>query len=189
MSLTLPNPRLVAVLGLALAALVAFLVARPLILSDDESTGATPAVEAPSAAAPSTQAQSAPATKARAGSKRIALLPGLPAPVAKKLRFEQVVVVALYSAKAPLDRKTVTHARVGAKTVDAGFVAVNVLNERKARLLGQFADASESPAVIVVRRPGRVVSQFNGFVDAAIVAQAAQNAGAGKKTGKKNRSK
>jgi hypothetical protein len=186
MSLSLPNPRLFAVLGLALLALVTFLVARPLILSDDESTDATTAVQVK---IPGTQTHKAPATKTTGATKRIALLPGLPAPVAKKLRRERVVVVALYSAKAPLDRKTTAHARLGAKTVDAGFVALNVLNERKARSLGQFAGASESPAVIVVRRPGTVVSQFDGFVDAAIVAQAAHNAGAGKKIGKKNRSK
>ncbi len=72
-------------------------------------------------------------------------------------------------------------ARVGARAVDAGFVAVNVLDERSALRLGEFAGSSASaPAVLVVKRPGRIVNRFDGFVDSAVVAQAATNAGAGK---------
>jgi hypothetical protein len=179
MTFALPNQaRLLVLVGAVAALIAAFLVARPLLLDSDDATS-TPPVSAPATTKPAPQ-QPTHSTPSRA----LRLLPGLPAPVARKLRFEQVVVVALYSAKAPLDRKTLAHARVGAKTVGAGFVALNVLNERKARSLGKFADASASPSVIVVRRPGKIVSQFEGFVDAAIVAQAAQNAGAGKKRSK-----
>jgi hypothetical protein len=111
------------------------------------------------------------------------LLPGLPGPVARELRFEKVVVVSVYAAKAPTDRTALAHARAGAREVGAGFVPLNVLDERKARALEKFLGVSDSPAVLVVRRPGRIVTRIEGFVDSAIVAQAAQNAGAGKRGG------
>ena len=118
---------------------------------------------------------------------RVKLLPGLPAAIAQKLRYENVVVVSLYGAKAPGDRKALAHARVGAKKTGAGFVALNVFDERKANALVKFLGNADSPAVLVVRRPGTVVTQIDGFVDAEIVAQAAQNAGARKKPRSRSR--
>jgi hypothetical protein len=176
MSVALPNPRLLAILGFAVAALVAFLVARPLLLNDAGGE-ATPAVQTPSTP---TAAANAPATPTRPHAAKIKLLPGLPAPVARKLRHERVVVVSVYSAKAPSDRSALAQARAGAREVDAGFVGLNVLNERKARRFAGFVGVHETPTLLVVRRPGKVVNRIDGFVDRAIVAQAAQNAGAGK---------
>ena len=172
MTASLPNTRLLAALG-ALAALVALLlIARPLVLGGDDSAApaatpkTSPAVTPPPAPAP------APA--------RVNLLPALPPAIARELRYENVVVVSLYGAKAPSDRKALAHARVGAKQVGAGFVAFNVFDERKANALVKFLGTADSPTVLVVRRPGIVVTQIPGFVDHEIVAQAAQNAGAHK---------
>jgi hypothetical protein len=109
---------------------------------------------------------------------RIVLLPGLPGPVAHALRYSKVVVVSLYAAGAVGDRAALAQARLGAASAHAGFAAVNVLNERTAVGLDKFAGATSSPAVLVVRRPGRIVNRFQGYADSGLVAQAAQNAGA-----------
>jgi hypothetical protein len=178
MTAALPIPtRVLVLIAAALALLAAAVVARPLVFSDDESTTSplTQVRTAPTPTAPRTAKPSAPA--------RLQLLPGLPGPVARELRFEKVVVVSVYAAKAPTDRTALAQARAGARAVGAGFVPLNVLDERKARALEKFLGVSDSPAVLVVRRPGTIVTRIEGFVDSAIVAQAAQNAGAGKRGG------
>jgi hypothetical protein len=169
MTASLPNTRLLAVLGALVALVGLLLVARPLVMSDDDTI--TPA------ATPTTRPSTSP-PPAAAAPPRVKLLPGLPPAIARELRYENVVVVSLYGAKAPGDRKALAHARVGAKRTGAGFVAFNVFDERKANALVKFLGTSDSPAVLVVRRPGTVVTEIPGFVDAEIVAQAAQNAGA-----------
>jgi hypothetical protein len=165
--------RLLVALAAAVAALAAFLVARPLLVEDTS----TEPVAVDAAPPPSRTAPKAPTAPAR---PRVQLLPGLPATLARELRFEKVVVVSVYAGKSAVDRTAVAAARSGAREVDAGFVALNVYDERKARSLGSFIGSANAPSVLVVRRPGRVVTQIDGFVDSAIVAQAAHNAGAGK---------
>ena len=178
MSVALPNSRILALLGLAVAALVAFVVARPMLMGNSGETA--PPVQAPVAPAPAVS----PASPAPPKVQRVTLLPGLPAPVARKLRFEKVVIVSVYASKAPSDRQALAQAREGAREVGAGFVALNVLDERKARRFAGFVGASDTPSMLVVRRPGKVVNRIAGFVDSAIVAQAAHNAGAGKPASK-----
>jgi hypothetical protein len=123
-----------------------------------------------------------PSTKpaAKPAKPKIVLLPGLPTPIAHSLRFSKVVVVAFYAKGAPGDRPAVTQARAGAKSAHAGFVAVNVVNEKTARSLGTFAKTNALPAVLVVKRPGKIANEFSGYADSEIVAQAALNAGAGR---------
>jgi hypothetical protein len=182
MSVALPNPRLLALVGLAVAALVAFVVARPMLMTGDTAPATSPSAQPSS---PATAPTKASPTNPQPRVNRIRLLPGLPGPVARKLRQERVVVVSVYSAKAPSDRSALAQARTGAREVDAGFVALNVLNERNARRFASFVGVGETPTMLVVRRPGKVVNRIDGFVDSAIVAQAAQNAGAGKKRSSK----
>jgi hypothetical protein len=167
-----PTRLLLVVAGLAAAALALVFVVRPLVLDDDEPS-ATPVTPAKVAPTPK-PARSAPA-------RSVQLVPGVPAPVAAKLQASRVVVVSLFTPRAEYDRRVLAHARAGARTSGAAFVAINVRTERKARQLATFFEAAPSPSVIVVRRPGKVVTQFNGFVDSAVVAQAALNAGAKKR--------
>ncbi len=46
--------------------------------------------------------------------------------------------------------------------------------------MAKFGGPVDSPSVMVVRRPGKIVTQFTGAVDSKVVAQAAHNAGAGR---------
>lgn len=167
MTTTAPT-RILVLLGVAAAALAGFLlVLRPMLLDDDESATAPAAKPAQQAAPRST------APSARPG---VQLLQGLPTRIAGKLRHSKVVVVALYTPKAPADQRVVSQSRAGAAAAGVGFVALDVTNERRARELAGFADAVASPAVLVVRRPGTVVNRIEGATDSQIVAQAAQNA-------------
>jgi hypothetical protein len=133
-------------------------------------SSASPAVHG-TATRPAAHAAKPPAPK-------IVLLPGLPAPVAHALRYSKVVVVSLYAAGASGDGAALGQARLGAASAHAGFAAVNVLNEHIAIGLDKFAGVTSSPAVLIVRRPGRIVNRFGGYADSDLVAQAAQNAGA-----------
>ena len=126
-----------------------------------------------------TVAGSRAASSTRHVAPRIVLLPGLPPTVAHALRYSKIVVVALYSAGVPSDGAAMQQARLGARSAHAGFAAVNVLNERVAKGLDKFAGTVATPAVLIVKRPGKVLNQFDGSTDNEVVAQAAQNVGAG----------
>jgi hypothetical protein len=171
-----PQVRLLGLLGLGLvAALAAVMVLRGGLLGSSTDTE-TPA---PSIARPDTPAKPSadPATPAPA-KPTIKLLPGLPQPVDQALRVSRVVVVSVYAGPSAADRSVAGKVRSAAQGVGAGFVALNAFDERNAKELEPFAGATSVPAVLVVRRPGNVVKRFEGYVDPAVVAQAARNAGA-----------
>ena len=112
---------------------------------------------------------------------KVVLLTGLPVPIAHALRNSKVVIVALYANGGNGDQAALEQARAGAKSAHSGFAAVNVLDEKTARSLGKFAGTTTAPpAVLVVKRPGKIVNQFSGTADSEIIAQAALNAGAGR---------
>ena len=136
------------------------------------SSSATTAGHAASTASSGTVA-------AKPAQRKVVLVAGLPRQVAHTLRRSRVAVVVLYSHGAVGDSALVRQARKGAKAVHAGFAAINVAGETTARAMGGFAGATTSPPeILVVKRPGKIVNRFEGFVDSQIVAQAARNAGA-----------
>ena len=108
----------------------------------------------------------------------VVLLPGLPNQVAAKLRYSRVVVVSVYLESAPDDRAALIATRKGARSAGAGYVAVNVANNKNATAMNEFVGPVASPTMLVVRRPGKIVTKISGAVDAAVVQQAAHNAGA-----------
>ncbi len=167
-----PRAALIGIVVL-IAAFAALMVVRAGVIGGS-STDSTPvAVPSPSPVTPSKPAQ----TPAK---PTVVLLKGLPAPIASKLHYSKVVVVSLYTGTAAGDRAAVAQARSGAHEVGAGFTAINVLDEKLARSVVGFGGPADSPAVLVVRRPGKIVAQFTGSVDGKVVAQAARNAGAGR---------
>lgn len=174
MTATVPTSRILAILGLAVAALAAFfLFVRPMLQDDSESTPTASSAVQPSA--PVAKPHAKPAV--RPARPVVQLQPGLPANVARALRRERVVVAAVWAPGAS-DAATLAAARKGAKASGAGFVAVNVLYEGHARALERLVGPISDPSVLVFRRPGKVVNRFEGFADTATIAQAAHNAGA-----------
>ncbi len=90
-------------------------------------------------------------------------------------------MVSVYVAPSVADRAAVAQARSGARASGAAFTAVNVANNKNAAAMASFVGPISSPTLLVVRRPGKIVTQIPGSVDAAVVTQAAHNAGARKK--------
>jgi hypothetical protein len=101
---------------------------------------------------------------------------GFPAVVDRALRQHEVVVLSLVVPGARVDELAAAEAEAGAKLGGAGFLALNVLNERVARALLAKLDSVLDPSVVVVTRSGEVALELAGFVDRETVAQAAANA-------------
>jgi hypothetical protein len=102
---------------------------------------------------------------------------GLPGTLAASLARNRVVVVALYAPKVELDDMALAEAQAGAGAAGTGFLAINILDESQTGPLTKELGVLEDPAVLVFRRPGKLVTRFSGFVDKQTVFQAARNAG------------
>ena len=177
MTSALPIPtRMLVIVGVAIAALAALFVARPLLLDDSGSSAASPAAVTPATTTAPKPAAQAPAAKPT--QPKIVLLPGLPTKLENRLRHSRVVVMSVYAGTDAGDRAAVSAARRGARSSGAAFVALNVLNESTARQVQPFIGTTSPPVMFVVKRPGKVVARFDGNVDETVVAQAATNAGA-----------
>jgi hypothetical protein len=132
------------------------------------------------------------ATKAkRATARRTpSVIDGMPGTLALALRRNPVVVVSLYAPKSSVDAVARDEARQGAALAGAGFVALNVANDKVAApltsLLTGAATAADrvldDPAVLIFQQPKTLFVRFNGYTDRDTVAQAAVNAGAVKLT-------
>ena len=167
------------VLVALVAAFALLMVVRSGVLggSDSGGTSATKPLAAAAEAAPAVTHAGA-SKPAAASTPKVVLLPNLPAKVAHALRYSKVAVVSLYVGQAQGDRAVVTEVRKGARSTGAGFVAINVGNDKQAANVTSFAGTVSAPTMLVVRRPGKIVAQFSGPVESAVVAQAAHNAGA-----------
>lgn len=120
--------------------------------------------------------QPAHAPHARSAKPKLQLTPNLPAPVRRGLERNREVVAVVYSQESAIDRRLLVEARSGARAAKVGFVALNVQNEPIASAVFGWASSVGDPAVLVVRRPGKIVFTLQGPTDRDTVAQAAANA-------------
>jgi hypothetical protein len=157
-------------IAVLIAALAALMLVRTGVIGDSSDALVLPSPPSP------TRAVTKDPTAAPAAKPRIVLLPNLPAPVAHRLRYSKVVVVALYAT--PADRAKAARLRAGARRAGAGFTALSLTNEADARAVAVFAGQVSPPTLLIVKRPGKIVNRLPGVVDGPIVAQAAHNAGA-----------
>jgi hypothetical protein len=193
-----PQIRLVALVGALAAALMlagfffmtrsqADASAEPMLVPAHAEPAPTAAKRVVKTAEPKPVAKRAtsaqPAAKAvgRAVRKPAAAKPavaanGLPMAIVDALRKHRVVVVSLFVPRARVDEMALREASAGATAAGAGFVALNVLHEAKARPLATKLGVVETPALVVYRRPGDVFVQLDGFVDHDTVSQAVANA-------------
>ena len=75
-----------------------------------------------------------------------------------------------------VDELAAGEAKAGAKLGGAGYLALNVLNERVAHALLAKLEGPKEPSVLVFKQSGEVALALEGFVDRETVAQAAANA-------------
>ena len=99
---------------------------------------------------------------------------GLPAVLNELLQTHRVVVVSLFDPEVPTDAIAYAEARAGAKDAAAGFLGVNVLDERISGPLTALAGNGTvlpDPGILVYRRPGTLMNRISGFADRDAVAQ------------------
>lgn len=96
--------------------------------------------------------------------------------LARALQRHRVVVAVLYSPDATVDRLAIREARAGAAAVRAGFAAIDVYDTSEIAPVAAEYAVRGAPSVLVFARYKGAVSEFEGYVDRATVAQAAANA-------------
>ncbi len=101
---------------------------------------------------------------------------GLPVPIARALQKHSVVVVAVTTPQGDDEALTRAEAQAGAADASAGYVTLNVFHQRPGTALLHKLGVVDTPEILVVRRPGTITSQFRGFVDRDVVAQAVADA-------------
>jgi hypothetical protein len=183
-----PPVRILA-LVLVLAGLAGMLAMRTMGPSVDEAApiplpvrkSATPAkaVPKPAKVAAATPAVKVPRPKPlqpKAPLNPVVPPTGFPTVIDEALRSHEVVVVSLVVPGARVDELAAAEAQAGARLGGAGYLALNVVNERVARSLLKKIGAVHDPSVLVLRRSGDVVVELTGFADRETVAQAAANA-------------
>jgi len=142
-----------------------------------------PAVHKTATANPKAKASKAPASKTQAPAKPapkkvVPKIPptGFPLAVDRALARHKVVVVSLVVPGSHVDELAAGEAKAGAKLGGAGYLSLNVLNERVAHAVLAKLGAVKEPSLLVLKRSGEVVLALEGFVDRETVAQAAANA-------------
>jgi hypothetical protein len=114
--------------------------------------------------------------KPKPAPKPVVLVAGLPPDLASSLRKHALVVVALFNPQAKVDSISRAEASAAAALMHVGFVPLDVLEQREAGPLMRQLGVLPEPAVLVYRRPGRLVARFDGFADRDTIAQAVANA-------------
>ena len=127
---------------------------------------------------PAVEQKPKPTVKPKPTAPAVALLPGLPSKLAQALRKHELVVVTLFDPQSQVDAITFAEASAGAEVSHAGFVPLSVLDQHEAGPLVHELGVLPDPAVLVYRRPGKLVARFDGFADRDTVAQAVANAAA-----------
>jgi len=154
----------------ALVALVVFAAGGFLVVSHksttQKATSSTPAATTPT----SSKSHTHPVTPARLNTH------GLPVSVARALRGHSVVVVSVTNPQGADEQFTRSEARAGADQMNAGYVAIDVFHQRAGSAILHKLGVVDTPEILVVRRPGTITSQFKGFVDRDVVAQAVADA-------------
>ncbi len=167
----IPRTGLIALVALVVA--FAFLMIVRLGVLGGSDSGVSSVTAPPKAAVTATKAATP-----RTAKPAVVLLPDLPKQIASKLRHSKVAVVSIYVGQSVADRAAVAQARKGARAAGVAFTAVNVANNKSAAAMASFVGPISSPTLLVVRRPGKIVTQIPGPVEAAVVKQAVHNAGA-----------
>jgi hypothetical protein len=135
------------------------------------SSGTEEAAALASAAPPPPAPPASAPKKQNAGSEAEA-----PTALERELESHRAVVVVFYTPDASLDALTTLEARAGANAADAGFLAVDVSDEKAVAELATEHELRSAPGILVVTRGPKVALRFDGFEDRETIAQAAANA-------------
>jgi hypothetical protein len=107
---------------------------------------------------------------------KLHLASGLPTPLYRALERSRTVVAVLYAPHVTRDVEVLAAGLQGAQDAHVGFAPLDVSRRAVALSLATWQPQAADPAVLVVRRPGVVVTELDGWSDRAMVAQAAADA-------------
>jgi hypothetical protein len=96
----------------------------------------------------------------------------LPARLTHLLRYHSIVVAVLYAPGVAGETGVVGLARTGAKRAHAGFIALDVREEKTAELVSLRFPNAFDPTVLILNRQGEAVTMLNGVQQSTAVAQA-----------------
>jgi hypothetical protein len=130
------------------------------------------------AAAKLAAAKPAPAPKTKP-KPTVHLVKGTPKTIAGQLALHDVVVVLLYNPQAKVDDYSLAEAQLGAKESGAGFLAVDVLDQKQASPFTTAYGVLQDPTTLFFKRPGKLALKLVGYADHDTIAQAARNAALG----------
>jgi hypothetical protein len=102
----------------------------------------------------------------------VQLMAGLPTPLRSALGHSPLVVAVLYAPGDAVDAEVLAAARQGAASEHAPIVALNIHTDSVAAATATWMNKVVEPAVLVVRQPGTIVVELDGYTDGASVAQA-----------------
>jgi thiol:disulfide interchange protein len=169
-TLTTRQTRLVAMLVLLVVAVGGYVV----VTKHKSTTTVAPSTPALTTQVTTTPTPSKPHTHTATPAKLNTH--GLPVSVARALQKHAVVVVSLTAPRGQDNQFTSSEAQAGAREMKAGYVAIDVFHQRPGTAILRKLGVVDTPEVLVIRRPGVVTSQFKGFVDRDVVAQAVADA-------------
>jgi hypothetical protein len=109
---------------------------------------------------------------------KAALAQGWPSPIAKAFAGSKVVVAVVYSSDAALDRDALAEATAGAAQAGVPVVPLDVSADADAatRRVLEKLGMVDSPATLVLQRPGTLFVELDGYSDQESVGQAVANA-------------
>ncbi len=101
---------------------------------------------------------------------------GLPVPVARALQKHAVVVVAVTDPRGTIGQVDRAEAKAGAAGAGAAYVSIDAFHQKPGTAILRKLGVVDTPAILVVTRPGKIYSDFPGFVDRDVVSQAVADA-------------
>jgi hypothetical protein len=147
---------------------------------DTAAPAATPAAPAAKKAAAKPAAKAAkPVAPKKKAAPKITVPKGTPRTIAGQLAQHDIVIVLLYDPQAKVDHYSLAEAQVGAREAGAGFLRVNVLNQKEASPFTTAYGVLQDPTILFFKRPGKLTLKLTGYVDHETIAQAAANAARG----------
>lgn len=140
---------------------------------------AHPAAKPKPAAAATAAPKASPAKPVVKPKPAVKLAKGTPTTIAGQLATHEVVIVLLYDPNARVDDYSLAETQLGAKDAGAGFLAVDVMNQRQASPFTTAYGVLQDPTVLFFKRPGKLALKLVGYADHDTIAQAAKNAALG----------
>jgi hypothetical protein len=172
-TLTTRQLRLVGLLALVVVCAGGYWV---LVAKHKATTQPTTASSTPHSTTPATTTPAPSTSHSHTATPTKLATHGLPVPVAQALQTHSVVVVSLFSPHSDLDLIAAGEAKAGALAMGAGFVKLDVFHQRPGTAILRKLGVVDTPAVLVVKRPNLVYSDFKGFTDRDVVEQAVADA-------------